>query len=145
MPVLRLIQTCFLLATICGAGVGESFGETTIQREQTMVTEVRSGASTYWGYNGPKLVWDGERFYTVVAWGRRSERWINLFGSADHLAAAQPSEQDTSLDSFVARFETVLREQYQKGGVTASAKRVIDRTLDTVQRKPPGDDAGEGT
>ncbi len=87
----------------------------------------------------------GERFYAVVAWGRRSERWINLFGSADHLAAAQPSEQETSLDNFVARFETVLREQHQKGGVTASAKRVIDKALDTVQRKPPGDGTGEGT
>ena len=87
----------------------------------------------------------GERFYAVAAWGRRSERWINLFGCADHLAPAQPPDVQTSLDSFVARFETVLREQYQKGGVTASAKRVIDRTLDTVQRKPPGDDAGEGT
>jgi hypothetical protein len=34
----------------------------------------------------------------------------------------------------VARFERAVVEQYQRGGVTASAKAAIDRSLDGLNR-----------
>ena len=36
--------------------------------------------SSYWGYNAPKLVYDGESFYTVALWGAGSPRasWVTL-------------------------------------------------------------------
>ena len=70
-----------------------------------------------------------ENFYEVVRLGRRSERWINLFGTVD-----PPEEQDDlpSLDSLVGQVERLVVEQYERGGVTASAKEAIDRSLDRI-------------
>ena len=67
-------------------------------------------------------------FYEVVRLGRRSERWINLFG------AVEPPEEDDlpSLDSLVGEVERLVVEQVERGGVTASAKDAIDRSLDRI-------------
>jgi hypothetical protein len=78
----------------------------------------------------------GELFQAVLAAGRRSERIINLFGE-ESLAEGEKS----SIDALVGRFEKLVVEQYEKGGVTASAKAAIDRSLDAIEqlhRKPPG-------
>jgi hypothetical protein len=77
----------------------------------------------------------GELFHAVLAAGRRSERIINLFGE-ESLAEGEKS----SIDALVGRFEKLVVEQYEKGGVTASAKAAIDRSLDAIEqlhRKPP--------
>ena len=67
-------------------------------------------------------------FYEVVRLGRRSERWINLFG------AVEPPEEGElpSLDSLVGEVERLVVEQVERGGVTASAKDAIDRSLDRI-------------
>ncbi len=76
----------------------------------------------------------GRLFYDVLDAGRRTEDWINLFGdlhghrssqTRGHLDAAQ----DT-VDSVVARLENLIVEQYERGGMTATAKNAIDRSLD---------------
>jgi hypothetical protein len=95
------------------------------------------------------LVQGGERpgrlFYGVLAAGRRSEALINLFGEAGR---AKPSEssgaersessgEPVSLDAVVARVERMIVEQYERGGITASAKSAIDRSLDAIGRGRP--------
>lgn len=83
------------------------------------------------------LVTGGERpgrlFYSVLDAGRRSERIINLFGEADR-ASGEPA----SLDALVAHVEKLVVEQYERGGVTASAKAAIDRSLDALGQVRPG-------
>ncbi len=84
------------------------------------------------------LVRGGERpgryFYQVLLGGRRSEAWINLWGEADRVAPRAPGADAASLDAVVERMEQLLVEQVERGGVTASAKAAIDRSLDVISR-----------
>lgn len=80
----------------------------------------------------------GRRFYEVVRFGRRTERWINLFGAADRLGPSEPrgsENEDAGIDSYVEHLQQRLVEQYERGGITASAKDKIDRALDAIQDK----------
>lgn len=70
----------------------------------------------------------GENFYAVLRLGRRTERWINLFGAAEEPAG----DEVHSLDALVGQAERLLVEQYERGGVTAAAKEAIDRSLDRI-------------
>jgi hypothetical protein len=77
---------------------------------------------------------DRERlhFHELLALGRRSEGWIDLFGAAH-------GGDDPGLDRVVARVEKLVVEQYERGGITAQAKDAIDRSLDRLSgRRPPG-------
>lgn len=79
-------------------------------------------------------------FYAVLAAGRRTEAWINLFGELDRAeprADAAEAAERASVDAIVDRMERLLVEQYERGGVTASAKTAIDRGLDAIGRRGP--------
>ena len=74
-------------------------------------------------------------FDELLALGRRSEHFIELFGT--RAENDPPPDRGPSVNAMVARVQETLVEQYRKGGVTASAKHQIDRVLDVVERKPP--------
>lgn len=73
-------------------------------------------------------------FYNIVRWGKRTERAINLFGAAKPLPEDTQFSQAASVDSLLARVESLVVEQYRKGGITAQAKDAIDRALGVVDR-----------
>lgn len=82
----------------------------------------------------------------VIRMGRRSEHWINLFGS--HF----PGDSDDAgeapaggIDAVFERIESTLRQQHEGGGVTRVAKEQIDSVLDSLQRKPKPDAAPGAT
>jgi hypothetical protein len=80
----------------------------------------------------------GKRFYSVLVAGRRTEAWINLFGELDRVeprGEAADGAERASVDAIVERMERLLVEQYERGGVTASAKTAIDRGLDALARR----------
>ncbi|MFQ5691134.1 MAG: hypothetical protein ACE5HQ_12790 [Gemmatimonadota bacterium] len=78
----------------------------------------------------------GRHFYDVVLLGRKTEDWINLFGSADALLPTElRDDSPRGLDVLVARLERLVMQEYERGGITASAKRVVDRALDNVQTR----------
>lgn len=57
------------LAVICltGNAVGASGQEINVH-----LAKIDTGVawvSSYWGYNAPKLVYDGDSYYTVALWG----------------------------------------------------------------------------
>ena len=82
----------------------------------------------------------GKHFYSVLGAGRRTEAWINLFGKVDGVAPrgeAEGGAEGASVDAIVERMERLLVEQYERGGVTASAKSAIDRGLDALGRRRP--------
>jgi len=69
-------------------------------------------------------------FRRVLKLGRRSERWINLFGQQRPLGKSHPAG---SLDIVLEQVETVVMDQYRKGRTTAEARTAIREVLDKVQ------------
>ena len=77
----------------------------------------------------------GRTFYDVILLGRETEHWINLFGAADRLLPGSAEGSPPSgLDVLVRRMEDVVVEEYERGGITASAKDAVDRAIDKLQR-----------
>ncbi len=66
-------------------------------------------------------------FDRTLEFGRRTEEWINLFDRYREPA-------DPGLDELFARLESRIVEQYQRGGLTSSAKRAVDTSLDRLNR-----------
>lgn len=73
----------------------------------------------------------GGLFDAVLALGRRTDRWINLFG---HEGDQDPAD-DASIDDLAGRLELKIRQNYDQGGMTAHAKAAVDRVLDAVSRQ----------
>ena len=75
-------------------------------------------------------------FRQVLEAGRKTERWINLFGTHE------PDEHERqSLDQLLDRAERVVREQARQGTITENASKAIGRALDAAQEaaaKPHG-------
>lgn len=77
-------------------------------------------------------------FYNLLRVGRRSERWINLFGAADRV---QPPEiervnfPEEDIDSLVRKLENFVVDEYKSGGVTKQAKDHLDQMLGSVSRR----------
>ena len=84
----------------------------------------------------------GPHFYKLLAAGKRSERWINLFGAYENApddVIAKNQFDDASIDDIVNRMENFVVDEYKRGGVTAQAKARIDKALNAMQRKTPSD------
>lgn len=77
----------------------------------------------------------GRRFYQVVHFGKRSEHWIDLFAAAERSPFESPlehSDDHQRLDDLVTRVESVVKQQYAEGGVTGSARKALDKALETI-------------
>jgi len=73
----------------------------------------------------------------VIKLGRRSERWINLFGHQRPLGKSHPAG---SLDTVLKQVEDVVTDQYREGKTSAEARTAIRAALEKVQE---GDKAEE--
>jgi len=78
----------------------------------------------------------GREFYELLRAGRRSERWINLFGAAERVYGPSSADDNfpTDIDEIVNRVESFVVEEYTKGGVTRQAKQQLDRALDSLHK-----------
>lgn len=80
----------------------------------------------------------GPQFYRLLAMGKRSERWINLFGAYRHSPEDSDADgifSEDSIDDIVNRMESFVVDEYKRGGVTAQAKERIDKALSNLQRR----------
>jgi hypothetical protein len=80
----------------------------------------------------------GPQFYHLLAWGKQSEIWINLFGAVKNSPEEieQPTPfHDKDIDDIVGRLESFVVDEFKRGGVTSQAKERLDKILDAVQRK----------
>ncbi len=80
-------------------------------------------------------------FYELMRFGKRSERWINLFGAVDQLPPAEHDFMtlpDTDIDAMVSRVESFVIDEYRKGGVTQQAKEKLDRAMDSLHKLATG-------
>ena len=73
----------------------------------------------------------GRYFYELLRVGRRSDDWINLFGT--RVTGDAIEDHEGRVDSYFDRIEDALLQQVARGGITASAKEALDRALDSVQ------------
>lgn len=78
----------------------------------------------------------GQEFYDMLRLGRRSERWINLFGALEHKPGTVSGDDKSAardFDEIVSRVESFVLDEYRKGGVTAQAKQRLDDALASLQ------------
>lgn len=82
----------------------------------------------------------GTEFYRLLAIGKRSERWINLFGALQPAPDSSAAEPAADIDDLVARVETFVVDEYRRGRLTKQAKDRIDEALAALERrkKPSG-------
>lgn len=77
---------------------------------------------------------DADReFRRVIKLGRRSERWINLFGHETPLGRSNPG---SSLDLLLDRVEKVVTEQYSRGHNTEEARAAIEAAMRGLGEDP---------
>jgi hypothetical protein len=89
----------------------------------------------------------GPQFDRLMDAGRRSEKWIDLFGTHRELPAPDASADENhegGIDIVVRRFESFLVDEYRRGGLTRQAKARIDKALNAMQSKHPEPDDEKG-
>ena len=59
----------FLWSLVLGGGFSPLVSQSGITYQLSKVDEGTAWVSGYWGYNAPKLVYDGQTFYTLGLWG----------------------------------------------------------------------------
>lgn len=80
----------------------------------------------------------GPQFYRLVGFGKRTERWIDLFAASRNSpegVAEEALPNEANIDDLVSRMEAFVVDEYNKGGVTRQAKEHIDNALDAMQRQ----------
>ena len=81
---------------------------------------------------------DCDREYRrVIKLGRRSERWINLFGHQQPLGLSHPAG---SMDKILSQVEAVVMDQYRKGRSTAETRAAVSKAM--KKEPPPSSDDG---
>lgn len=80
----------------------------------------------------------GTEFYDVVAFGRTTEKKINLFSVADKVGVDPVAEEIPDLDTLVGEFEAFVKKEYAGDRFAAARERlsklresVGDQKLDT--------------
>ena len=82
----------------------------------------------------------GPQFYRLVILGKQSEAWIDLFKAYENAPEEVRREHEFAtgnMDELVARLESYVVDEFERGGVTAQAKARIDKALDAIQRRSP--------
>ena len=80
----------------------------------------------------------GLQFYHLLAWGKQTEVWINLFGAVRNSPEEIEQPQafgSKDIDDIVGSIESFVVDEVKRGGVTTQAKERLDKILDAVQRK----------
>ncbi|MGI9248142.1 MAG: hypothetical protein ACR2QI_03965 [Woeseiaceae bacterium] len=88
----------------------------------------------------------GHQFYHLLGIGKQSERWINLFGALQNAPSdLEHVEQfpNADMDDLVGRFESFVVEEHRRGGITAQAKKRLDKAINAINRGHDPKD-GEG-
>ena len=82
----------------------------------------------------------GPQFYRLVSLGKQSEAWIDLFKACENAPEEVRRQHEFgagNMDDLVGRLESFVKDEYERGGVTAQAKERIDKALDAIQRRQP--------
>jgi len=81
---------------------------------------------------------EGEKFYKVMDWGRRTDEMINVYSAIGGYHATS-GENETAMygnytvDALLGKVEGAIVREYEKGGTAASIKGAVDRAIDGMQ------------
>ena len=76
---------------------------------------------------------EGARFYKVLRWGWHSEKVIDVYSAIEHEEpGAFTVSRDYTVDGVIARLESVVTREVEKGGTAASIKGAMDRAIDQI-------------
>jgi hypothetical protein len=89
------------------------------------------------------LVFRGERegalFYKVLRWGAHSEEVIDVYSAIEHHPRGDfKVSPGYTVDGVIARLESVLKREVEKGGTAASVKAAIDRAIGQLHAETGG-------
>ena len=106
--------------------------------KDVLLAPISLGAAIYSLFNREEET--GRQFYEVLHTARRFEDWINKYGDADRIPPPgfARKREGESVDIMVERLEELVKRQYERGVLTASAKEAIDRALDSVHARVRG-------
>jgi hypothetical protein len=76
----------------------------------------------------------GREFYDVVAFGRDTERQINLFGAADRMYPEDDSKAASELDELLGRVEGAVRNGYE-GERFSKVRARLEAALDKFEER----------
>jgi hypothetical protein len=76
----------------------------------------------------------GSEFYEVVAFGRTTEKKINLFSVADKIEAKPEAEELPDLDSLVGEIEAFVKDEY-KGDRFAAARERLSKLRESARER----------
>ena len=72
-------------------------------------------------------------FRRVIELGRRSERWINLFGHQPPLGTEHPAG---SMDIILSQVEAIVLEQYKKGKSASETRSAVRKAMRDGAEEP---------
>jgi len=78
----------------------------------------------------------GTQFYHVLRAGRRSDRWINLFGAADRVYGPAGGAEQLQLDdmeTIIARVEDFIAHKYNSGSFSEENKVQLNNALSLLR------------
>jgi len=78
----------------------------------------------------------GKYFNRLLAFGHRSDVWINLFGASEHY---DPDPEVGSSDAYISKLEEMLVAEYQKGGAVKNLKDRTDNLLNKIRKNTDQD------
>ncbi|HEX2594520.1 MAG TPA: hypothetical protein VHL34_23660 [Rhizomicrobium sp.] len=76
---------------------------------------------------------EGSRFYKLVEYGRTIDDAIDIYSIVEH--RERPMNKEYTVDALVARLESVIVNEYSKGGTAANIKAAVDRAIDQMQAR----------
>jgi len=80
-----------------------------------------------------------EKFRRVIKLGRRSERWINLFGQKPPLGIEHPAG---SMDNILSQVESIVLDQYRKGRTAEETRAAVKEAMKNDKPPTPTDPHG---
>jgi hypothetical protein len=75
---------------------------------------------------------EGALFYMVLRWGLHSEKIIDLYSVIER---GDGPGHDFTVDAAIARLESVILREYEKGGTAAGVKAAVDHAIDQIRRE----------
>jgi hypothetical protein len=77
-----------------------------------------------------------DKFRRVVKLGRRSERWINLFGQQSPLGVSHPAG---SMDNILSQVESIVLDQYRKGRTAEETRTAVKEAMKNDESASTGE------
>lgn len=75
----------------------------------------------------------------MLQWGSHSDELIDVYSAVGKGARQSTGDPvNYTVDAIVARLESVVVRECQKGGTAATVKAAMDRTMDQIHRETSG-------